>query len=111
MGHTLLAHLSIPLIYWDHSFSTTTYLINRLLTHSLPNHDSLFHALYGKQPYYKTRKVFGCSCFPLLRPYNKHKLQLRSQECVYLGVSTQHKGFKCLSKDGRIYVSKDVTFN
>lgn len=26
-------------------------------------------------------------------------------------MSSQHKGFKCLSKEGKIFISKDVTFN
>lgn len=34
-----------------------------------------------------------------------------SQECVYLGVSSQHRGFKCLRSNGKIYISKDDTFN
>lgn len=69
------------------------------------------HALYKCLPDYKFLKIFGCACFPLLRPYNQHKLQFRSCECVYLGVSPSHKGHKCLAPNGRIYISKDVTFN
>ncbi|KAI5399527.1 hypothetical protein KIW84_064745 [Lathyrus oleraceus] len=80
-------------------------------TASLPNFTSPFHALFKTIPDYTALRIFGCSCFPHLRPYNKHKLQLRSTECVYLGISPQHKGYKCLSSDGHIYISKDVVFN
>lgn len=55
--------------------------------------------------------VFGCACFPLLRPYNKNKLQFRSQECLFLDYSPTYKGYKCLSSEGRIYISKDVVVN
>ncbi|KAI5422484.1 hypothetical protein KIW84_045791 [Lathyrus oleraceus] len=56
-------------------------------------------------------RVFGCACFPFLRPYNSHKLDFRSQECVFLGYSTIRKGYKCLSASGKICVSRDVIFN
>jgi hypothetical protein len=55
--------------------------------------------------------VFGCLCFPHIRPYNQHKFQQRSSPCVYLGVSPQHKGHKCLDNNGRVYISKDVIFH
>lgn len=46
-----------------------------------------------------------------MRLYNKNKLQLRSAKCVYLGLSPYHKGYKCLSSEGKVYVLKDVIFN
>ncbi|XP_019465325.1 PREDICTED: uncharacterized protein LOC109363515 [Lupinus angustifolius] len=46
-----------------------------------------------------------------LRPYNKHKLEFRSSECTFVGYSTSHKGYKCLSKEGKFFISKDVIFN
>jgi len=46
-----------------------------------------------------------------LKPYHTHELDFRSQECVFLGYSSSHKGYKYLSSTGRIYISKDVLFN
>ena len=70
-----------------------------------------YHVLFNKLPDYNFVKTFGCSCFPLLRPYNNHILDYRSHECLFLGYSTSHKGYKCLSPSGKIFNSKDVLFN
>ncbi|CAJ2646763.1 unnamed protein product [Trifolium pratense] len=111
MGLTMLSQSSIPLKFWDHSFTQAVYLINKLPSSALPSFKSPHLALFKSQPDYTLLKVFGCLCFPHLRPYNKNKLQFRSSPCVYLGVSPQHKGHKCLDEHGRIYVSKDVIFH
>jgi len=105
---TLLAQASIPYKFWDCSFLTTVYLINRLLTSSL-NFDVPYTKLFAQPPDYSFIQCFGCSCFPLLRPYNKHKLQF-CLKSVSLGYSTSHKGYKCLASNGHLYVSK-VIFN
>jgi histone deacetylase 1/2 len=110
-GLTLLSHAKMPLQFWDHSFTTTVYLLNRLPTASLTKFSSPFHALYQQIPDYSTIRGFGCSCFPHLRPYTAHKLDFRSTKCVYLGPSPTHKGYKCLSPEGKVFISKDVVFN
>jgi hypothetical protein len=57
-------------------------------------------------------RFFCCVCWPNLRPYNQHKLQFRSKECVFLSYSNLHKRFRCLDvATGCIYISCDVTFD
>jgi histone deacetylase 1/2 len=110
MGLTLLSHSNLPLTYWDHAFLTAVHLINRLPTASL-NFKILVNILFQKMPDYTAFKPFGCACFPLLRPYNAYKFDFRSHQCIFLGYSNTHKGYKCLSPTGNFFISKDVLFN
>jgi len=43
--------------------------------------------------------------------YNTQKLDFHSKECIFLGYSSSHKGYKCLDSTGKIFISKDVIFN
>ena len=57
-------------------------------------------------------RSFGCTCFPLLIPYNKHKLQPHTKHCIFLGYLTHSKGYICLEPSThRIYISRHVLFN
>ncbi|RDX93962.1 hypothetical protein CR513_23709, partial [Mucuna pruriens] len=38
-------------------------------------------------------------------------LDFRSHECLFLGYSTSHKGYKCLFPMNKLFISKDVVFN
>ena len=67
-GLTLLFNASMPLHYWVDAFSTATYLINRMPMRFL-NFSSPWQQLFGNSPNYMTLKVFGCACYPWLRPY------------------------------------------
>lgn len=55
--------------------------------------------------------MFGCACYPYLRPYNRHKIQFRSQLCVFTGYSPIHKGYLCLAQNGKTYISRHVIFD
>jgi hypothetical protein len=97
--------------FWDEAFLTATYLINRMPTRVIDNKCPL-ERLFKTSPNYSLLKNFGCACWPHLRPYTKHKLSFRSKECVFLGYSALHKGYKCLDVDsGRVYISRDVIFD
>lgn len=89
-GLILLAQSGMPFTYWIEAFATAVHLINRLPTPIL-NHKSPFEALYHTKPNYDFLKVFGCLCYPYLRPYNFHKLQFRSSRYTFLGYSLNIK--------------------
>lgn len=109
-GLTLLTTASLPLKFWDEAFFIATLLINRLPT-PLLSFKSPFGKLFLKQPDYASLRVFGCSCFPLMQPYHKHKMNFKLEKCTFIGYSPFHKGFKCLTSSGKIIISRHVTFN
>jgi len=101
----------MPLKFWDEAFATAVFIINRLPSKVIVDHTP-FECLFGNQPNYNFFRTFGCAVWPNLRPYNSKKLQFRSKQCVFLGYSNMHKGFKCLDpKEGRVYISRDVVFD
>jgi hypothetical protein len=101
----------MPLKFWDEAFLTAAYLINRIPTRVIDNTSPL-ERLFKKSPNYSLLRVFGCACWPNLRPYQKQKLSFRSKQCVFIGYSSLHKGYKCLDTDSsRVYISRDVIFD
>ena len=110
-GLTLMAIASMPLKYWDEAFTTTCFLINHLPSPVVQN-KSPFEKLFNLLPDCNFLKVFGCACWPHLRPHNHHKLDFRSKLCVFLGYSLNHKGYRCLHlSSGRIYIARNVVFD
>jgi hypothetical protein len=97
--------------FWVEAFQTASFLIN-CMPMSLLHHRSPFEILFKKVPTYKLLKVFGCLCWPCIRPYNKHKLNFRSVPCIFLGYSPSHKGYICQPLDSsHTYISCDVIFD
>lgn len=109
MGLTLLAAASMPTTFWGEAFTTAAKLINILPTPVL-NGLSPTEKLLGKKPSYDSLRVFGCLCFPHQRVYNKHKLAFRSSPCTFIGYSTTHKGYKCLTQQGKVIITPHVVF-
>jgi histone deacetylase 1/2 len=111
VGLALLANASMPLKFWDEALLTATRLIN-LLPSKVVNYQTPTELLYNETPDYSSLRVFGCACWPNLRPFNSRKLQFRSKRCAFLGYSPLHKGYKCLDiSTGRVYISRDVVFD
>jgi hypothetical protein len=108
---SILFQASLPPVYWANSLHTATHLLNRHPTKTLDDLTPFF-SLYGTHPTYDHLRVFGCACYPNLSSTAPHKLSPRSTLCVFLGYSTDHKGYWCLDlHTNRIIISHHVTFN
>ncbi|WP_444547835.1 hypothetical protein, partial [Vibrio vulnificus] len=55
------------------------------------NYLSLYECLFQEKWDYTLLKIFGCLCYPWLRPYTKSKLERRSSPCIFLVYIKQHK--------------------
>lgn len=97
---------------WVDAFLTANFLINLLPTTANTDKISPYAKLHGTTPIYTSLRVFGCACFPYLRPYAENKFDSKSLMCVFLGYSEQHKGYRCLYPlTGRVYLSRHVLFD
>ena len=76
VGLALLAAASMPLKFWDEAFLTAVHLINMLPSRVINNESPVERLLHTK-PDYTSLRVFGCACWPNLRPYNNRKLMFR----------------------------------
>ena len=73
---------------------------------------SPYFKLFQKEPDYSNLRIFGCACYPLLRPYASHKLSFWSKQCIFIGYSLNQRGYRCLDPiSKRIYVSRHVVFD
>lgn len=110
-GLAMMFHAHAPSALWVEAFASAVYIINRLPS-SVLQHTSPYEILFGTAPNYANFHPFGCQVFPYLRDYSPHKLAPRSLPCIFLGYSTQHKGFCCLDPvTSRIYISRHAQFN
>jgi hypothetical protein len=108
---TLLIQASLPGRYWAEGLHTATYLLNRLPTTTIQA-TCLHVALFGSVPSYEHLRVFGCTCYPNTAATAPPKLSPCSTRCVFLGYSTDHKGYRCLNlSTNRLIVSRYVVFD
>ncbi|PKU76837.1 Retrovirus-related Pol polyprotein from transposon TNT 1-94 [Dendrobium catenatum] len=107
---TLLHAANLPDKFWLEAIATANYLINRLPSKPL-SLKSPYQMLYNATPDYSHLRTFGCLCFPWLQPYTHNKFEPRSQPCLFLGYSPNHKGYKCFNlSNNKIHISRHVQF-
>ena len=101
----------MSLSFWPYAFQTAVYLINRMPTSTL-NNQSPFEKLFKQVPNYLKLKQFGCLCYPLTRPYNKHKLEPKAQPCTFMGYSLSQNAYLCFEPTTRkLFTSRHVIFH
>ncbi|KAM0990119.1 hypothetical protein ACFX2C_008681 [Malus domestica] len=73
---------------------------------------SPFEKLYHPPPRLDHLRVFGCACYPILKPYKHNKLEPKTTQCIFLGYAAQYKGYICYAiRDHKLIVSRHVVFD
>lgn len=107
----MLFNAHVPATYWVDAFSSATYIINHLPTPIL-DHKSPFDLLFSQVPIYNNFRTYGCLVFPYLQDYVEHKLAPRSVLRVFIGYSSQYKGYRCLGlTTSLIYITRHARFD
>jgi len=108
---TIMTWSNVLFYYWPHAFQTASFIINRMLTTSstisLPTRNYFIEHLT-----ILSLRIFGCNCYPHLRPYQTHMFDFWSSQCVFLGYSALYKGYQSLHvPSSRIYISCNAVFD
>ena len=105
----------MPLSYWGHALTSTTYLINRVPSSTIdfrtPS-QALIEVIVAPVDPNLPPHVFGCVAFVHLHKRQRNKLTPRALRCVFLGYATYQKGYRCYHPPSkRIFVTMDVVFH
>jgi hypothetical protein len=108
---SLLFQTSLPTRYWVESLYTVTYILNLLPTMAISAPTPYF-ALFDTTPSYALLRVFWSGCYLNTSATAPHKLAIHSCRCVFLGYSSDHKGYRCLYLTmNRLLISRYVVFD
>jgi hypothetical protein len=100
----------VPTPFWGEATLTDVYTINRLPTPILDN-CTPYERLLGSIPSYHHLRVFSSTCFVLLQPHERTKLEPCSQLCCFLGYGVEQKGYRCYDPvSHRLRISCHVVF-
>ena len=108
----MMFHGKVPQHLWVEAFFSAMFLINLLHSSVLQDNKSPYEMIHQKPPTYTALRVFGCKCYPSLRPYMQNKFDPKSLSCVFLGYNEKYKGYRCLyPPTGKIFISRHVLFD
>jgi hypothetical protein len=112
LGSSMMFQGKVPQFLWVEAFYTSNFLCNLLPSSVLKDQKSPYEVLMGKAPVYTSLRVFGCACYPNLRPYASNKFDPKSLLCVFTGYNEKYKGYKCFHPPtGKIYINRHVLFD
>lgn len=110
MVRCMLHDSNLPKKFWAEALNTAVYLRNRSPTKSIDD-KCPYEILYKCKPDVKNLKIFGCIAHAHVPKDERHKLDNKSIECIFLGYGKDIKGYRLFNlKKNRAFYSRDVIF-
>jgi hypothetical protein len=97
--------------YWVHALHQATCLQNRT---ALPGRPTPYQNEYGKKPDISHIRIFGCEALAYVEKEKRHKLDFKTERCIYLGMSSRHSPdtHKLLKlSNNEVIYRRNVSFN
>lgn len=110
MARCLLTQSGLPSKFWAEAINTANYIQNRCPSKSI-NGLTPYQLWTGNVPDVGYFREFGCHVFCMNREPGRGKLDQRSKKRIFLGYSTESKGFRIwLPEENKVVISRDVKF-
>lgn len=107
MARSMLMAKGLHKKFWAEAVHTALYLLNRCPTKAVKNLTPI-EAWSGIKPTAVHLKVFGCICYMHIPEQKRHKLEEKSTKGVFLGYSSQSKGYGVFNlKSQQLVTSKE----
>lgn len=111
MAKSMLHEKGMTDEFWGEAVYTAVYLLNRCPTKAVEE-KTPFEAWSGRRPSVNHFKVFGSVCYAYVPKETRHKLDDKSEKCIFVGYSTQSKGYRLYNlKKKKVIIRRDVIFN
>lgn len=94
--------------FWAEAVHMATYIINKTLsgsTNKIP--DELF---FKEKIDISNLKIFGSRVMVHIPKEKRRKLDKKADEMIFVGYDSNTKGFRCINKDHKLIISRDVVF-
>ena len=76
-----------PQEYWEYALTQSVCLQNRT---ALPGRATPYKHTFGMHPDISHLRIFGCAALAYKEKEKRHKLDYKTEECIYLGISPKH---------------------
>ena len=107
---TLLLSTKVPTLFWGKAALHAVYTINRIPSPVIQN-QTPYDLHFGSSPDYHHLRSFSSTCFILLQPHKRNKLEPRSRLCCFLGYDETQKGYQCYDPvSHHFHISRNVLF-
>lgn len=110
MERSMMKAKGLPIEYWGEAIATTAYLINRSPTKVV--HDKIPQEAWTRCKWkVEHLRVFKCVAYTHVPKEKRHKLDDKSEKCIFTGYSEESKAYRLYNPvTKKIVISRDMEF-